>query len=170
MNFSESVLNAKKFALQAHQSQKYGDFPYERHLNDVFEVLNRFGFSIETEEGEQLLTAAWLHDVLEDTSVSLAEIQEVFGEKVAFLVHTVTDEPGETRKERKEKTYPKIKNHPLAVPLKLADRIANVEYSVRAQTHHFLASYHKEQEEFEKHLRQPGQWDLMWRHLESLLE
>jgi len=39
----------------------------------------------------------------------------------------VTDEPGSTRKIRKEKTYRKIKGHFGATIVKLCDRIANVE-------------------------------------------
>lgn len=117
---------AKDFAVIAHGNQVYNEeMPYIRHLEMVVEVLRRFGV-----DDSEMECAAWLHDVIEDTTRSYKDIQTRFGVTVAELVFSVTSELGRNRKERNGKTYPKIRSMPLARLLKLADRIANVEYGL----------------------------------------
>lgn len=118
------LAKAYSFALIKHGDQQYGNYPYIKHLIHVNEVAQRF------ELGEDIQVAAYLHDVLEDTSCTFEEIWREFGWQVAMLVFLVTDEPGSNRKERKEKTYPKTASNPKAILLKLCDRIANVEASL----------------------------------------
>jgi (p)ppGpp synthase/HD superfamily hydrolase len=107
------IERAKGFAVEAHGGQKYGDMPYIVHLAHVEEVLTRFGVKNET-----FIAAAWLHDVVEDTSVTVEEIQAMFGEEVADIIARVTSEPGVNRKERNAKTYPKIAANFMATILK----------------------------------------------------
>lgn len=119
---------ASEFALHWHKDQKYGRKPYHVHLLDVVEVLRRF---IDWDElPQELIDAAWLHDTIEDTGASQTEIEVLFGKRVADLVHAVTNESGVNRKERHEKTYPKIRAIDRAITIKLADRIANVEQAI----------------------------------------
>jgi len=108
------------FVEHAHHGQQYGLYPYSYHLKQVVEVAEEIGFD------EPIIVACVLHDVLEDTHLSYNDIKKEFGEDVAELVYAVTDELGRNRKERKEKTYPKIKGNPKAIAVKLCDRIANV--------------------------------------------
>lgn len=116
----------RAFAIEAHGDQKYGSAPYIVHLDAVRDVLVRFGF-----QDEDLLTAALLHDVIEDTPVDADLVEEKFGAEVCGLVVAVTNEPGRNRRERHRLTYPKIRNAGWkAIALKLADRIANVEQSL----------------------------------------
>ncbi len=88
-------------------------------------VAERFGLN-----GEDFITACYLHDTLEDTRRSYSDLKDRFGERVAEMVYAVTNERGRNRKERNEKTYPKIRGVYDATCLKLADRIANVEYGL----------------------------------------
>lgn len=159
------ITQAKKFAEQAHAKQKYGEFPYLKHLNDVVSVLIRFGVT----EGT-LLIAAYLHDTVEDTPVKIEEIKDLFGEKVSNIVAAVTNEPGINRKERNLKTYPKVRSNNEATILKLADRIANVEFSVSEKSS-LLHMYKKEYAEFKRALQKkdPTQ-NLMWEHLDKFFE
>jgi (p)ppGpp synthase/HD superfamily hydrolase len=122
---------AKRFALKAHQGQMYGDRPYSTHLQDVWGVLA--GYRI---FGEALEAAAWLHDVVEDTEVSIGEISELFGQDVARLVGAVTI-PAILggRKVRLEALILQLTEVPDASPLKLADRIANVRASAASPRH-----------------------------------
>jgi (p)ppGpp synthase/HD superfamily hydrolase len=113
--------------------------------------------------------AAILHDTLEDTDLTRGELEREFGSEVADLVFAVTNEPGACRRERFLKTYPKIRAHPDATILKLADRIANVIHALQSNWD-ILRMYCGEWPEFEKALRVPGECDDMWKHLESLLE
>lgn len=129
MSFSDPftrprVRLAREFALVSHGDQRYGLFPYVHHLDAVVGQLVRFhGAEIE----EDLLVAGVLHDVLEDTPVTVESVRERFGSRVTELVHAVTKEPGVTLRERDQVTWRKIVETEGAVRLKLADRIANVD-------------------------------------------
>lgn len=122
----DQLSSAKAYATLHHvirKGQLYGLLPYTHHLQDVERTLVRFG-----EIRPELLVAAWLHDIVEDTDVKLRDIEENFGEEVARLVAAVTSEEGPNRKVRNALTYPKIREAgPDAIRLKLADRISNIE-------------------------------------------
>jgi (p)ppGpp synthase/HD superfamily hydrolase len=156
--------HAKLFASEAHKSQSYGSGGYTEHLYDVEKVLRRFGFT-----QEELIIAAWLHDVVEDTPTTIDQIKSDFGDGVAALVYAVTNEAGVNRAARHAATYHKIKTTPNAIILKLADRIANVEACIRYRDSRFKM-YKKEWEGFKEALYTPGQHEDMWNHLASLLE
>ena len=122
----DQLSSAKTYAVLHHvirKGQLYGVLPYTHHLQDVERVVRRFGKFLDNE----MLTAAWLHDIVEDTDVKLRDVEENFGEEVAALVGAVTSEDGPSRKVRNALTYPKIRAAgPRAIHLKLADRISNV--------------------------------------------
>ena len=123
MNEKPLVNIASDLALQWHGSQFYGNKPYSTHLEAVVAVLCRFGFC-----DPETTAAGWLHDILEDTECTVEELKKCgVSENTIDMVKAVTDEPGVNRKERKAKTYLKIKKSRDAIILKLADRIANVE-------------------------------------------
>lgn len=69
----------------------------------------------------------------------------------------------EFSKEKKQKTYPKIRSNPDAIIIKLADRIANVEWGGMTDM------YTKEFAEFQDVLRIKDHATKMWEHLEKLL-
>jgi len=151
---------AKLVAVKAHGHQTYGEFfPYEIHLDDVVNVLIRFGFS-----GKYII-AGYLHDTIEDTALSYNKIKHAYGYQVAEMVYCVTDEQGRNRIEKKQKTLPKTASNPDAIILKLADRIANIERGGK------IDMYVKEYDEFQDALRSVSPKDAtdMWRHLDNLL-
>jgi len=88
-----------------------------------------------------------LHDVLEDSDLSYNDIKNAFGIEIAKIVYAVTDELGRNRKERKEKTYPKIRNNWKATVVKICDRIANIRHSIETNSR-FKEMYKKEHDEF----------------------
>ena len=138
---NEFVEEARDFAIKRHGEQLYGNEPYIVHLDHVHEVGLRFGTTIEEQ------CADCLHDILEDTDCSFEEIWYEFGWYVAHLVFLVTDEDGDNRKERKRRTYPKIRSNSDAIKLKLRDRIANVESS-KQNNPGLFQMYKQEHEEF----------------------
>jgi len=155
---------ARKFAIAAHGNQEYDGKPYRVHLDHVVEVLVRFGI-----RATPVLEAAWLHDVLEDTSVTADTLRERFGYGPARIVYAVTNEPGANRKERAIKTYPKIRWHGInAVVLKVADRIANTEYSIEHGPAKKLKMYREEFPAFSTALFASGECDSMWDYLRSI--
>ncbi|WP_128332182.1 HD domain-containing protein [Apibacter sp. HY039] len=130
MSYYQLVQEARQFSIQAHNQQKYGAYPYEIHLGHVVEILIRNGLKFCTEEDYTLLAAAWLHDILEDTTISKEELTRKFNSNISEIVYALTDGRGNTRKEKKKEVYKKIIFNQNAMIVKLADRIANVEFSI----------------------------------------
>lgn len=171
---NDLVLRATQFAVRAHGDQLYGSLPYFAHLHAVASVLVRFGahYSVRVADvaGEELLAAAYLHDTLEDTKTTQAGLLAEFGPTITELVYLVTDEAGKNRRERHERTYPKTRMKAAAVMLKLADRIANVEHSIRMSDDGKLRMYRKEQALFASYLYRADEFLPMWDHLSSILK
>jgi (p)ppGpp synthase/HD superfamily hydrolase len=134
------------------------------------DILIRFGFKGEIPEDLEPLIASFLHDVIEDTARSYSDLKKDFGINVAEIVYCMTDELGRNRKEKKQKTYPKIRSNLKSVILKLADRIANVEHSIKNKNSGFVDMYHMEHEDFQTQLRVYKHADEMWEHLNSLFK
>ena len=156
---------AREFASDAHGDQMYGDQPYVFHLIYVCEVLKRFDF------GDPVLHAsAWLHDVVEDTEATSRDILTIAGPDVYDIVSRVTDKPGKNRKERKDKTYPRIAESKKATLVKVADRIANVENCILTGESGLFKMYHKEHYRFTSFLHKDRDGlEEMWDHLDRLL-
>jgi len=85
------IFSALEFAATKHQFQKRkgaAGIPYINHLIEVAALLNR---KI-SNPGTDLLIAAILHDVIEDTNAKKEDIQNRFGKKVLGIVLEVTDD------------------------------------------------------------------------------
>ncbi|MGD8397253.1 MAG: HD domain-containing protein [Anaerolineae bacterium] len=101
--YSERYRAALILAAQAHrhQNRKIGDVPYIVHPVHTSIMLIRYGFS------EDVAVAALLHDIVEDTDMSLADVEAGFGPNVARIVAALTEHkresgasrPWETRKQ-----------------------------------------------------------------------
>jgi (p)ppGpp synthase/HD superfamily hydrolase len=158
---------AKWFGGVAHCKQKYGTHDYTYHLEQVDMTLNRFGFK----KDFKLKAGARLHDVIEDTKISYDQIKFGFGQEIADIVYAVTNEMGRSRRERHEKTYAKIRESKDALALKLADRIANMEFS-KGTDSGFFEMYKQEWKGFHDALYNAKETDSrinkMWRYLEDL--
>lgn len=159
------VDEARQFAEQAHGDQLYGTKPYIDHLQAVVDVLMEYNF-----DGDlPLLAAGYLHDVVEDTAVSLTEIETRFGTEIASLVYGVTNEPGTNRKERAAATYPKIRQDARRVALKLADRIANAR-NTKENSPGLFKMYRKEYDAFRSALQRGHEFGGMWGELDYLFK
>lgn len=137
------IEKAREFAIIAHGKQKYGNHPYIYHLDRTWEIANDFNLS------EDVQVACYLHDVLEDTEVKFEEIWGEFGWEVAQLVFLVTDEWVRNRRERKDKTFPKIRSNENAVQIKLCDRIANIKSCLLDKNKSLLKMYVDEDSYFQ---------------------
>jgi (p)ppGpp synthase/HD superfamily hydrolase len=170
MKYTEAAFRALEhdmiaFASEHHKNQVYSlDRPYTFHLRAVRDTVFRFLAYIPYGVPVEVVTlAAWGHDLIEDTGVTIEELTDRYGVEVSDLIWRVTNEPGVNRKARHEATYWKIKESPAAVFLKLADRIANVEAGGKT------GMYRKEWLGFKAALYTEGELDPMWDHLENLL-
>ena len=81
---------ARTFATAAHaavgQLRKYTHEPYIVHPAEVVQILKSRGYT-----DPAMVAAAWLHDVVEDTGVTLELVRAEFGDEVATLVGWLTD-------------------------------------------------------------------------------
>ena len=120
------ILAAAHFAAEKHAQQKRkgeNGEPYFNHLLEVAELVAASSPQLDVE----LVMAAFLHDTVEDTGVTLQELEQQFGKDVADLVAEVTDDkslPKETRKQLQVEHTPE--KSPRAQTLKLADKISNL--------------------------------------------
>lgn len=123
---SAALLEALSFAAQKHQGQtrKSADrAPYIHHPIAVATILAREGGVQDTET----LMAALLHDTLEDTDTSEAELQRHFGPRVAAIVVELSDDMTLPKPERKAMQVLLARDYsPPARLVRLADKIANV--------------------------------------------
>lgn len=114
---------AKQFATRAHEGQqrKNSEDPYITHPIRVADRLENAGFS------NELVAAGYLHDVVEDTPVTMEEIEHAFGQKVADLVSAHTEDKSKSWKERKQHTIDIIKTARKEVKyLIVADKLDNL--------------------------------------------
>ena len=81
----ELVEKAYRFAEEKHGDQRRASgIPYILHPTSVACILAELGMDSES------LAAALLHDVVEDTPVTLPEIVSLFGQEIAELIDGVT--------------------------------------------------------------------------------
>ncbi|HET9079401.1 MAG TPA: HD domain-containing protein [Trebonia sp.] len=124
----DKVAEAVTFALRFHGDQKRPTgAPYVEHLLEALEFLVRGALVTDPD----VLCAAVLHDVVEDTSCTLADVRAAFGARVADMVAWVTKpeaEDGADKKEVKEAYLKSLAAAPDdAILVKLADRASNVQ-------------------------------------------
>jgi (p)ppGpp synthase/HD superfamily hydrolase len=111
------LAKAIAFAAAAHEGQtdKLGR-PYILHpiaVMDSFEPWRGAGEDIR----EQLQTVAILHDVVEDTMITVERIAELFGKRIAQAVYAITKRSGETYMQYLER----VKADTLALAVKVHD-------------------------------------------------
>lgn len=139
------VERARVFATAAHatvaQLRKYTHEPYIVHPTEVVSIVRTVPHTPE------MLAAAWLHDVVEDTGVTLETVRAEFGDEVADLVGWLTDV---SRPDHGNRAARKAvdRAHSAAAPaeaqtVKLADLISNTR-SIMAHDEKFARTYLEE--------------------------
>jgi len=124
---SHLIERARAFAIECHGSQvrKYTGEPYWHHLRNVAIIVDEFGGT------ESQVAAAWLHDTVEDTDVTLDDLEAEFGPEIRDLVYWLTDrsrEEGINRRSRKALDRERLARAPEAAQtVKLADLIDNMK-------------------------------------------
>jgi len=122
------IKKAYDFAQKAHQDQKRSSgVPFVEHPLGTAEILSDLGLDVIS------ITAAILHDVVEDTDIDIEEIKKEFGEEVAVIVDGVTKLTRLKVKSREEYQAESLRKMFLAmaedirvVLIKLADRLHNM--------------------------------------------
>jgi (p)ppGpp synthase/HD superfamily hydrolase len=122
---SKKVDLADKFAWIAHHGVRRkgrSKAPYHDHVKGVATILEGYGC-----EDEDILSAAFLHDTIEDVKgLSLDTLEEMFGNKVAELVSEVTNSPDLDGMEKEQYMNNKMVNLSNdALTIKLGDCLYN---------------------------------------------
>jgi guanosine-3',5'-bis(diphosphate) 3'-pyrophosphohydrolase len=121
---SELVADAYQVAREAHEGQQRKDngAPYLTHPLRVAELVSRAGL------GEEVVAAAVLHDVVEDSELSRSDISRRFGARVAEIVSALTeDETIDDYEGRKAEHRDRVEAAgPDAVAIYAADKISNL--------------------------------------------
>lgn len=119
---TDLVQRAMQLASFAHRHQKYGERPYVTHLADVVARVKTI-----TQDPE-IIAAAWLHDIIEDTQTTYGDIERQFGTNVAKMVWAVTG-VGQDRAAKMANAIEKIAQTPGSELVKSADRLSNATAS-----------------------------------------
>jgi GTP diphosphokinase / guanosine-3',5'-bis(diphosphate) 3'-diphosphatase len=125
------VIAALRFAAFKHryQQRQSGDdqpIPYLNHPIEVMGILSEAGIT-----DPNILSAALLHDTLEDTETTIDELTDAFGPIITGLVIEATDDQAPPRAERYAAQIAKVPSYSHDAKLiKIADRIANIRDSL----------------------------------------
>lgn len=139
-NSTEMIVKAYDFAKELHKNQKRKDGSlYISHPVEVAIMLAKLGFD------ENVISAALLHDVVEDCDCSLQTITEMFNSKVANMVDCVSaiddakfvfdsddiyEDVNFEKASIEEQSFKKLiaigKKNPLGFCIKFADRLHNL--------------------------------------------
>lgn len=118
------INEAIEFATKAHEGQfrKGTKRPYIVHPVEVADIVTSMT------DDEEVICAAVLHDTIEDCESVTAEVlTERFGERVASLVQSESEDKSKTWEERKRATISRLQNIPKEVQMiALADKLSNM--------------------------------------------
>ena len=162
MNHTPQIKKAIQFAARKHHGHMRVEtepLPYVTHLFSVALLVAEDGAH------DDVVTAALLHDTLEDTSTTREEIVAAFNERVATLVESVTelkeiDGVALTWKERKTDYLARLAEaDDDAIVVALADKIDNVESKLEA--------FEREGSALLERWKQPPE-EYLWYHGEAL--
>ena len=132
------------FAVQSHAgTERRGKgFPYIVHPMEAMAIAATIS------SDQEILAAAALHDVVEDTDVTIDEIRSRFGDRVARLVETESDRRSEgfDWRARKEDSLRRLKeaSHDEKI-VALGDKLSNMRAIARDYTsegEHFWERFH----------------------------
>lgn len=168
------VIAAAALAREVHGAQPYGQGLHIDHCMRVVDQLQRHGFSRPT-----LLAGGWLHDGYEDTPLDRARLVAILdaantegpaaGEHVHRLVWTCSGE-GARRRDRVASILAKLRQDREALPIKVSDRIDNVEQSwLQGDSRLFM--YYREYPDFRSLRNDSLEPTLvpMWERLDKML-
>jgi (p)ppGpp synthase/HD superfamily hydrolase len=147
----KKINNIKIYSILNHKqtNHKYDkDKPYSHHLKMVYGFGLKYNYLLDDDELFLALSACWSHDLIEDCRVNYNDLKSMFGEEIAEIVYSLTNEKGRNRKERaNRKYYQGIMENNISTFVKVCDRLANMTYSKDSGSTMYN-KYKKENNEF----------------------
>lgn len=118
------IADAVMFAIEKHANQRRRDgTPYIAHPVRVAECLRRVGGV----DDPDMIIAALLHDVIEDTDCEYDDLHKRFGRRVADLVAVLSGDMRLPKPPRRTEVIERVRNAPNdAKAIRLADRLDNL--------------------------------------------
>ena len=119
---SKKIAEAIAFATEKHaeQKRKGSGLPYIVHPMEVWQILRNNNCSCNVQ------IAGILHDTLEDTDTTPAEIEQKFGAEVLALVQTESEDKSKTWQERKQHTIDALAHDSIeTMQICCADKLSN---------------------------------------------
>lgn len=117
------------FATNAHRNQvrKGNGTPYILHPLEAGIIVSQIKYD------EELIAAAFLHDTVEDTGISIETIEKKFGKRVAELVNVESEDKTKSWRERKQHTieHLKIEKDQDVKIVTLGDKLSNIRAMYR---------------------------------------
>lgn len=141
-NNHSQILEAIHFAKKHHEGQfrKFDGLPYFTHPIRVAKIVKQY-----TEDSD-LIIAAYLHDLIEDTKVTKRWIKKKFGKRVANIVNELSSDSSKIEKMGSKAEYLASKMQKMsleALLIKLSDRLDNVS-DFEAAKINFIINYRAE--------------------------
>ena len=143
----EDARDALAYATKAHDGQTRSDgSPYIKHPERVAQSVEKFKRSHNL---DALISAAYLHDTIEDTNTTHEDLERMFGGLVASLVQELTSDKEEIKKIGKTQYLANkmAKMSSYALVIKLADRLDNVQDIKTAKSKKWQERYRAETEQ-----------------------
>jgi glycerol-3-phosphate cytidylyltransferase-like family protein len=142
----EGAEEALQYATQAHAGQtRSGGEPYITHPMRVADHIKQYK---QSHNLDALISAAYLHDTVEDTDTTHEALHDLFGGLVASLVQELTSDPEQIKKVGKAQylAHKMAAMSSYALVIKLADRLDNVKDITTARTPQWRQKYKNETE------------------------
>lgn len=105
-----SLEQARNFAIEKFKTKKSidGVSPYSNHLDGIVNRLKSLGIT-----DQEILAAATLYNILEDSDVTFNEIFERFGRRIAIIISAITEDKNIPKKEKEIQYTKQLKNSPI---------------------------------------------------------
>lgn len=160
MNHTPQIKKAIQFAARKHHGQMRVSSTPEEPSPVVVHLFSVALLVAEDGAHDDVVTAALLHDTLEDTKTAREEIVAAFNERVAQLVEAVSEDKSLEWKERKIDYLANVEKADAdALLIAIADKIDNVESRIE--------EYSKEGDAFLRRWKRPNS-DYLWFYGEAL--
>lgn len=109
---------AELLARQIHANQRdKAGHPYIEHLAFVARLVS--------DEDDEVIATAWLHDCVEDSDITLSEIDQQFGNVIAKAIKAITKQENEHYQDYLKR----VKSNEIARKVKIADLTHNMDLS-----------------------------------------
>jgi (p)ppGpp synthase/HD superfamily hydrolase len=158
---SKEYKKAKLMAIMSMGGKEYFNHPFKKHIEDIEQTLISYGF-----KDERLLIALWVANIQREDVPFKARIQ-MFGRDVVKLAFGFNRTNITRRKDLKDNEKEKLAINKDVITLRLAERIANINYAINNNDSTTFDMYVNSYEDYSDALEIRGltEHENMWKYL-----